>query len=101
MTIREARCPVVTNVAARPVVEAGAIREALQAQLLGAVRWEESMRLMLAQGAQGFVELGSGKVLRGLLRTIDKDSPSWNAEDPESLAATLAALGAAHPAGRP
>jgi [acyl-carrier-protein] S-malonyltransferase len=97
---RDARCPVVTNVAARPVRAADEIRAALKAQLLGAVRWEESMRLMQAEGAEGFVELGSGKVLRGLLRSIAKDAPSWNAEDPESLVATLAALGAASPAGR-
>jgi [acyl-carrier-protein] S-malonyltransferase len=97
---RDARCPVVTNVAARPVRAADEIRAALKAQLLGAVRWEESMRLMRDEGAQGFVELGSGKVLRGLLRTITKDAPSWNAEDPDSLGAMLAALGAASPAGR-
>jgi [acyl-carrier-protein] S-malonyltransferase len=98
--IRDARCPVVTNVDARAVRKADDIRASLKAQLLGAVRWEDSLRLMLEQGAEGFVELGTGKVLRGLLRTLAKDAASWNAEDPESLAATLGALGAALPAGR-
>ncbi len=101
VTLRDARCPVVTNVAARPVTAASEIRESLKAQLLGAVRWEDSMRRMRTDGAEGFVELGSGKVLRGLLRSIDPSAPSWNVEDPESLQTTLAALGAALPAGRP
>ena len=86
------RCPVVANVSAAPNATAAAVRGALEAQLLGAVRWEESMRTLLAAGAEGFVEIGAGKVLRGLLRTIQKDAPSWNVEDPDSLQATLAGL---------
>jgi [acyl-carrier-protein] S-malonyltransferase len=96
--LRDARCPVITNVDAAPVRRADEIRSALERQLLGAVRWEESMRLVLAGGAQGFVEVGTGRVLRGLLRTLDRDAASWNVDDPESLSATLAALNAALPA---
>jgi [acyl-carrier-protein] S-malonyltransferase len=92
--IREPRCAVVCNVHAAPLRRADEIRAALKAQLLGSVRWEESMRRLLAEGAQGFVELGTGKVLRGLLRTLDKGAPSWNVEDPESLRETLSALSA-------
>ena len=92
VTLQDARCPVISNAWARPVQKADEIRAALEAQLLSSVRWEESMRWLLAQGAEGCVELGSGKVLRGLLRTLDKEAASWNVEDPESLAATLAAL---------
>lgn len=98
VTIRDAECPVVANAWARPVQRADEIRAALKEQLLASVRWEESMRLLLDAGADGFVELGTGKVLRGLLRTIHKEAASWNVEDPESLQATLAALGSA--AGR-
>lgn len=93
--IRDARCPVVANVSAGPVEDAAAIRAALEAQLLGAVRWEESLGWLLAQGVDAFVELGTGKVLRGLLRTTRPDARSHNVEDPASLTATLAALGAA------
>ncbi len=89
-------CPIVPNVWAEPVTTAAAVREALEAQLLGAVRWEESMRALIAAGAEGFVEVGTGKVLRGLLRTLKKDAPSWNVEDPDSLISTLLALGADH-----
>ncbi len=97
--IRDARCPIVCNVDARPVSSAAEIRDALERQLLGSVRWEPSVRALLAAGAEGFVELGTGKVLRGLLRTIHKDAASWNVEDPESLQLTLQALGAAAGAG--
>jgi [acyl-carrier-protein] S-malonyltransferase len=81
----EPRCPIVPNVSAEPATTAAMIRQALEEQLLGAVRWEDSMRALLAAGATGFVELGTGKVLRGLLRTLDKDAASWNVEDPDSL----------------
>jgi [acyl-carrier-protein] S-malonyltransferase len=99
-TFLEARCPVISNVDAEPRVTGDAIREGLRRQLLGAVRWEDSMRRLIREGAEGFVELGSGKVLRGLLRTLDRDARSWNVEDPESLRSTLAALGIETPAGR-
>ena len=95
VTLRDARCPVVSNAWARPVQKASEIREALEAQLLASVRWEESMRWLRGQGVEGFVELGTGKVLRGLLRTIDSAATSWNVEDPDSLAATRAALAGA------
>jgi [acyl-carrier-protein] S-malonyltransferase len=92
VTIRDARCPVVSNAWARPVQRADEIRRALEEQLLASVRWEESMRLLRAEGVEGFVELGTGKVLRGLLRTIDASATSWNVEDPDSLTAARTAL---------
>ena len=95
VTIRDARCPIVSNAWARPVRKADEIRQALEEQLLASVRWEESMRLLRAEGVEGFVELGTGKVLRGLLRTIDATATSWNVEDPDSLTATRSALEAA------
>jgi [acyl-carrier-protein] S-malonyltransferase len=98
-TFRDARCPVVSNVAAEPNTRGAAIREALERQLLGAVRWEDSMRRMRESGIEGFVEIGAGRVLRGLLRTIDREIPAWNVEDPDSLAATLGALQTPQPAG--
>jgi len=94
-TFRDARCPVFSNAWARPVEKAQEIRRALEEQLLASVRWEESMRAMLAQGIEGFVELGTGKVLRGLLRAIEPRAASWNVEDPDSLAATRGALAGA------
>jgi [acyl-carrier-protein] S-malonyltransferase len=94
--IRDAECPILPNVRAEPVVSAAEIRAALTAQLLGAVRWEDTMRRLLAEGA-AFLELGTGTVLRGLLRSADKQARSWNVEDPDSLQSALAGLGV--PAG--
>jgi [acyl-carrier-protein] S-malonyltransferase len=90
--IHDARFPVIANVSALPVQSAAEIRAALKAQLLGAVRWEESMRGMIEAGIEGFVEVGTGKVLRGLLRSLNREAASWNVEDAESLGLTLEAL---------
>ena len=95
VTFRDARCPVISNAWARPVEKAAEICRALEEQLLASVRWEESMRLLLDRGVEGFVELGTGKVLRGLLRAIEPRAASWNVEDLESLAATRGALAGA------
>jgi [acyl-carrier-protein] S-malonyltransferase len=96
VTIRDARCPVIANAWARPVQRSSEIRQALVEQLLASVQWEASMRWLRAQGGvEGFVELGTGKVLRGLLRSIDAAAASWNVDDADSLATTLAALSGA------
>jgi len=90
--LRDAECPIIANVSAEPVARAAEIRASLAAQLLGAVRWEATMRRLIGEDAT-FVELGSGTVLRGLLRSTDKQARSFNIEDPESLQATLSGLG--------
>ena len=95
--IGDASCPILANVSAEPVRSADEIRDALKRQLLGAVRWRASMAHLIQAGA-AFVELGTGTVLRGLLRSIDKQARCWNVEDPESLQATLAGLAEAAPA---
>jgi len=92
---RDARCPVVANVDARPTTSGAEIRENLKRQLLSSVRWEESMRRLMQEGAEAFVEVGTGKVLRGLLRSIDREARAFGVEDPESLQATQTALAAA------
>jgi [acyl-carrier-protein] S-malonyltransferase len=97
--IRDARCPIVANVTGSPVEKAGEIRAALAAQLLGAVRWEATVRFLLGRGA-AFVELGTGAVLRGLLRGTDRQAACWNVDDPESLRAAVAGLGVADAATR-
>ena len=96
---RDPSCPVVSNVTAAPIVRGAELRESLKRQLLGAVRWEDSMRWLLAQAPEAFVEVGTGKVLRGLLRTMDPGVRALGADDPDSLAAALVALGHAASAG--
>jgi [acyl-carrier-protein] S-malonyltransferase len=90
VAVRDALVPVIANVSAAPLTRGADIRAALEAQLLGAVRWEDSMRRLIALGAEGFVEVGTGTVLRGLLRGLDKSIRSWNVGDPESFASLRA-----------
>ncbi len=94
VTVNDARVPVIANVDASPVTQAVDVRDRLGRQLLGAVRWEESMRRLVDEGATGFVELGTGKVLRGLLKQIAPDAKSANVDDPASIEETLALAGA-------
>jgi [acyl-carrier-protein] S-malonyltransferase len=64
--------PVVSNVDARPHDDPEEIRRLLIEQVLHPVRWEQSMRYLLEQGFDQFYEVGPGRVLRGLLRRIDR-----------------------------
>jgi [acyl-carrier-protein] S-malonyltransferase len=80
-----AKVPVVVNVDAALVTEPEALRDALVRQVTGAVRWTESMQLLIAEGVTNFVEVGPGKVLSGLLRQIDRSQKCGQAEDPRVL----------------
>lgn len=98
LAISRARIPVIANVCAECVQEPGEIRDALGRQVLGAVRWEPTVRRLLALGVTRFVELGPGKVLRGLVKAVDPGVELLGAEDPgsvESLAQALLGAGGA------
>ncbi len=69
--IREAGIPVYVNISGLPITRPGEIREALTRQLTNPVRWEDSIRNMIADGITRFVEIGAGKVLQGLIRRVD------------------------------
>jgi [acyl-carrier-protein] S-malonyltransferase len=74
-TIAPPRIPVYANVDARPHDDPGDLRRTLVAQVLGGVRWEDSMRRMLADGFDTFYEIGPGRVLTGLMKRIDRKAP--------------------------
>lgn len=90
--VKQARVPVVANVSARPIEKAVDITEALVSQVASPVLWEDSVRWMLDQGVDTFVEIGPGRVLSGLIRKIDRNATVYNVEDPESLEKTLGRL---------
>jgi len=71
--IQDPVIPVVANVTADYVRTADEVRSALAGQITGSVRWEESVRKMAEDGIEGFIELGSGTVLAGLINRIVKD----------------------------
>jgi [acyl-carrier-protein] S-malonyltransferase len=81
--------PVACNVDAALVKDAGASQDALVRQVTGSVKWEQSMRLLIAQGVERFMEVGPGKVLCGLMRQIDRSKPCSNVGDEASLQKTL------------
>jgi len=66
------RIPVISNVDARPHDAPEEIRDLLVKQVLQPVLWEESMRYLIGQGFDQFYEVGPGRVLRGLLRRMDR-----------------------------
>lgn len=71
-SLQAPRIPVYSNVDARPHADSAGTPGRLVQQVLGPVLWEDSVRQMLADGADRFYEIGPGKVLRGLLKRIDR-----------------------------
>ena len=84
--------PVISNVTARAHEGPDSIRARLVEQVTSSVRWEESMRYLLAQGFTRFIELGPGKALRGFMKRIDKNAWTINVADVPSLEETARAL---------
>jgi [acyl-carrier-protein] S-malonyltransferase len=68
-------CPVYQNVTAAPTTDPVVIKDNLLRQLTSPVRWTASVRNMLADGADFFLELGPGTVLQGLVKRIAGDAP--------------------------
>jgi [acyl-carrier-protein] S-malonyltransferase len=84
--------PVACNVDADLVTDSLRARDTLVRQVTGSVRWEECMRLLIAQGVQTFIEIGAGKVLCGLMRQIDRSKICFNVGDEASLAKAAESL---------
>ena len=84
--------PIACNVDAELVTDDLRARDTLLRQVTGAVKWDACMRLLIAQGAFTFIEVGPGKVLSGLMRQIDRSKTSLNVSDDASLTKTLESL---------
>lgn len=78
--MRRPRIMVVSNVDARPHDDPEEIRKLLVRQVLAPVLWEDSMRYLISQGFDRFYEVGPGRVLRGLLKRIDRSIPCQSVE---------------------
>jgi [acyl-carrier-protein] S-malonyltransferase len=81
--------PLVTNVDADTETLGSEARDALVRQVTMPVRWEESVRTLIDEGVNTFVEVGPGRVLTGLLRQIERSVAALNIEDEKSLAMTV------------
>jgi len=84
--------PVACNVEAELVTDDLRALETLVRQVTGSVKWEQCVRLLIAGGAETFIEVGPAKVLTGLMRQIDRSKTSLNVGDEASLAKTVESL---------
>jgi len=96
LTLRAPSVPVISNVTALPHGGPEEIRQGLTAQVISPVRWEESVRYLLAQGFRRFIELGPGTALSGFVKRIDKTAVILNVADVPSLQATVKTLSTSH-----
>jgi [acyl-carrier-protein] S-malonyltransferase len=83
------RIPLIANVLASEITEPGAIKQRLVEQVTGLVRWRESVQYMKTAGVEMLVECGSGKVLSGLVRRIDKEMTGTALNTPADIEAFL------------
>jgi [acyl-carrier-protein] S-malonyltransferase len=72
-------CPVYQNVDASPYTDPEMIKKNLVAQLTAPVRWTQTVKNMLADGATSFTEVGPGKVLQGLVKKVDRQAETASA----------------------
>ncbi|SMB94811.1 [Acyl-carrier-protein] S-malonyltransferase [Thermanaeromonas toyohensis ToBE] len=93
VTFSRPRIPVVSNVTADYVQEVEEIRQNLITQVASPVRWEESIKRLISDGFEIFIEVGPGNVLSGLVRRIAPEVKLARVEDPETLVNTLKMLG--------
>lgn len=94
VSLKTGAVPVISNVTARPHGAPADIHQRMVDQVTSSVRWEDSMRHLLAQGFTRFIELGPGKALSGFMKRIDPNAQMLNVGDVASLEATAKALAA-------
>ena len=93
VNINEMNIPVITNVTADYVPSKDDIKPLLIKQVSNSVKWEDTIRKMIADGVDTFVEVGPGKTLSGFIKKVSKDVAVYNVEDMASLEKTLEGLG--------
>jgi len=92
IAVAPASIPVIANASARAVTDPEEIRDSLARQLLRPVRWEESMAVLLRDPGPPFLEVGPGRVLKGLLRSADRGAPCEAVGEPADLEALVGVL---------
>jgi [acyl-carrier-protein] S-malonyltransferase len=93
IAVRSPDVTVISNVTAQPHGTPAEIHQRVVDQVTSPVRWEDSMRYLLAQGFTRFIELGPGTALSGFMKRIDPKAQMLNVADGPSLDAAARALG--------
>lgn len=95
LAMENPKVPVYTNVDAAPVSNVEGSRDALRRQVSRAVRWEESVHRMVADGVTLFVEIGVGSALAGMLKRTTKDAVAVSVQKPDDFNEAREAIAAA------
>lgn len=105
MSVQSPSVPVIANATAGPVTTATEIRQALLNQVDSPVRWTETMAYLGRQGQQSFLEVGPGRVLAGLFRSMDRSAEVLGVAVPDDIQKVVAQqieiLGNVHVDGQP
>lgn len=96
VTFKKPHTPVVLNVSAQYVEKMDDLTGGLTMQVSRSVRWEESMQRLLADGIDTFLELGSGDVLSGLMKRIEKTARTLSVQDADSVNVAAVLLQTVH-----
>jgi len=83
--IKKPMSPIIANYSARPVSEPDEIRVSLVEQIMGRVRWRESVEFLSENGIKAVYEVGAGKALSGMIRRVDKEITCHSFGSPEDL----------------
>ena len=92
LDMQDAKTPIVNNADAKIISDAAVIKDSLVRQLNSPLLWEDSIKLMAANGVDTIIEVGPKKVLSGLIKRIVPDLKIYNVEDSQTLEATLNAV---------
>lgn len=90
--IDDADIPVIANVTAERMTVKSDIYQNLMKQLYSPVRWEETVRQLIDEGVDTFIEVGPGKVLSGLVKRVHRRANTFAVNDPESLQKAMAKI---------
>ena len=92
VTFQDPSIPIVSNAWGRSIETADDVRAALKEQLTSPVRWQQSIEALGREKVDHYVEIGTGKVLRGLLKSIQNGALSFNFGEPGDLEVTVSGL---------
>lgn len=89
---KEMKIPVISNVTADYIGSSNEVKDLLVRQVRSSVLFEQSIRRMIADGVNSFVEIGPGRTLSGFVKRINRSLGVYNVEDPASLEAAVSGL---------